>query len=968
LSKRLIYSDLNSLNQIGLEYYLNHEDLLYIIPYHEMKATMREEIWQSEDGQAVILQNILFIDQLFKDLYYKVDGRREIIGNDQLKYILLELLKEEDYEFFDESSADYIIEFIDEIDAELIDLEERITERKILVELRDIYHALKDRLEELGFITKWQSYQLLISELTQADFRYLYPEVKNIFFDRVYILRPAELELILILADWVEDTTILLDYNLDKKKLFSNLDSLFEEFKKADFVVEDYTEKDNGLIRSLFSNEVLVEEEKYCWQDEFEKEIRVIDLSDSVQELEAIAKKIRELAKEGENLSRIGIAFSSPNNYRPHLDRIFTEYNIPYRRKIPMPLISVPLIKELVGVLTILAGDFDDQDFLALASAEFLSLDCTSLLDKLNHILGEVRFEANGWSLVRLIEDKVRVIEDDELLGIIDFIKKNLKWNLGKKVTFKAFISKFIGLLNKFELADKLDEFEDGSEVMAVWNEFKNITAKLNKIADEKRTLKDWIKLLKLAIREANYTFDQGQGVEITGKIELRSGDYDYIFLAGMSHDLYPTASHNPLDRYFKELGMELTDDQVLDRYLFVDHLLGAKKGTFITYSKSASEEQALASSCIEELKRVVTLKKMEVEENLYSINELQQSLGLKLKAGKEYTDYTQGDDYHWQEDLLTKFRLLKERNRDEFAVYNGKLEEESNLNWLEEKFDDDYVYSADLLGSYANCPFRFLFEKVFKLSSFDLSEEILPFERGRFLHKIMEKFYSKFSAGKVTEDNQEEAAQVLLTATQEVLAEYPLFKESFYWQTEGNRYLQDDDLGVGLEKILAFERDSTIKSNKKTNHFTVREVEWEFDGLELIDDYKFRGRIDRINYHEEGWLGVIDYKTGSINNPVQIPLYIMAAKEEFEEDIVHGGYYILDPGKGLDYKKVKVTNEMYKSSTKATDRFNESLEEAKKNIKEYITNIKAGNFKLGDGDNGCSYCQCKFICRKEEA
>ncbi|SJZ77245.1 PD-(D/E)XK nuclease family protein [Selenihalanaerobacter shriftii] len=964
MSKRLIYSDINSVNDIGLNYYLENDNLLYILPYYEMKATMREKIWQSEDSQAVVLQSMLSIDQLFKDIYYKVDGKRQIINNDDLKYLLFQLLQEEDYDYFDESSTDYILEFINEIDAELVNLEERRLDKEILVELKDIYYSLKDRLDELNFITKWQSYQFLIENLTKADFVYLYPEVKNIFLDRVYIFRPAELELILILADWVEEMTILLDYNPDKKKLFSDLDPLFEKLKEAGFVIEDYTEKNNELIKKIFSNEVLAEDEKYIWQDELEKELKIIDLPNPVQELEVIAKKIRALAKEGENLSRIGIAFSTPGNYRPHLDRIFTQYNLPYKRKIPMPLISVSLIKELVTVLDILTGDFNSQEFLALISADFINLDSPSLLSKLDQVLKEVRFEAVGWHLIKLIEDKIRSLEDDELVTNLEFIKETFKWSLSKEVSFKDFINKFINILNKFELADKLEEFKEDSEVIVAWNEFQNIIAKLNNITDEKRTLKEWVKILRQAFQEGTYTYDKSQGVEITGKIELRSGDYDYIFLAGMSHDLYPTRGQNPLDKYFKELGMELTDDQVLDRYLFVDHLLGAKKGIFITYSKSASEEKALASSCIEELRRIVKLEEMKVEDNLYSIDELQKYLGKGLKVGEQYKLI---DDYSWNEDLLTKFRLLKDRNQDEFSAYNGQIEDKRNLNWLEEKFNDDYVYSADSLGSYANCPFKFLFEKIFKIRSLEFSEEIQPFERGRFLHKIMEKFYNKFSAGKVTEDNQEEAAKLLLEVTQEVLAEYPLFKESFYWQTEGERYLKDESLGIGLEKILAFERDSRIK-NKKTNEFTVKEVEWDFNELELVDNYKFSGRIDRINYHEEDWLGVIDYKTGSIRNPVQMPLYIMAANEEFSEDIVYGGYYILDPSKGIGYKKLNLTNEMYKSSKKATERFNNSLEEAKENIKEYITNIKTGNFKIGEDDNGCSYCQCKFICRKEEA
>ncbi len=54
---------------------------------------------------------------------------------------------------------------------------------------------------------------------------------------------------------------------------------------------------------------------------------------------------------------------------------------------------------------------------------------------------------------------------------------------------------------------------------------------------------------------------------------------------------------------------------------------------------------------------------------------------------------------------------------------------------------------------------------------------------------------------------------------------------------------------------------------NKKSQ-FVVKETEWSFSNLELVDGHYFRGTVDRIDHHpEEDVLGIVDYKSGSSDN-----------------------------------------------------------------------------------------------------
>ena len=108
MAKKLIYSDVNPKLDLGLDYYTEKDDLLYLLPYYQMKSTIREKLID-EDRKIVETKNILSIDQLFRELFYKVSGEYRMINDIDLKLCVYELLHEEKYHFFNQQSSDYIL-------------------------------------------------------------------------------------------------------------------------------------------------------------------------------------------------------------------------------------------------------------------------------------------------------------------------------------------------------------------------------------------------------------------------------------------------------------------------------------------------------------------------------------------------------------------------------------------------------------------------------------------------------------------------------------------------------------------------------------------------------------------------------------------------------------------------------------------------------------------------------------------
>ncbi|MBM7556789.1 PD-(D/E)XK nuclease family protein [Halanaerobacter jeridensis] len=961
MTKKLIYSDINPQLDTDLEYYQEHDNALTILPYYEMITAFRNRLVAQAPNGAVELNNLISIAQLLQELYVKV-GTKQLIKEQQLKYLVYELLKNNDYKYFDHKSIDYIIQFMNQVDARLVDLSEQEVSAPT-AELIAIYQAIKEELAEQGLVTKWQSYQELLNNIEQEDFAYLYPEIEELFLYRLQIIKAVELELILKLADFVSDTTIVLDYDPEKQKLFHNLKDVVERLEAEDFDVEARLEEEKTLIQDLFNDQFKVD--KYNWQQEMGTKLQVSSKADVVEELKATARKIVSLAKEGQSLDRIGIAFSSPDRYLQHLARVFNSYNLPYQQQIPHPLAESSLLQDIKVVLRLLQGDFTAEDLLVLLKSDWLELTPAAAADyHLEQILKEIRFPVEGWNLVDLILEQQEL--EAELQTALEQLQEYCCWRPKEEVSSEEFTARLKDLLTDLGLAQVLAEAP--ADITAAWQALQSQIASLQDLELGIKEVTEWVELVQLAIKEGTYTPDSNGGVEVTGKIELRSGDYDYIFLLGMSEELYPTIRQNPIDKYLEEVNIKVDNREVRDRYLLNDHLLSANKGIFMLYSKTGNQEEALSSACIEELSRVVELEEIPETDEIYSQQELQQVVGLDLQERKLNQVAL---DYDWGQGLEIKAKLTQGQVRDDLAGYNGNLQAKDNLNWLQNKYNDKYNYSASFLEKYLECPFQFLLDKVFELEEIEYEEEMNPLERGSLLHRILDQFYTKFAANKVTEENYQQAYETLVQVTKEVLNEYNLFEHSFYWATEGSRYLDNDQLGIVLEEFLENELNGTYNQyyskSIPASELEVKETEWEFKNLNLVDDYLFAGKIDRIDYHSgRDVMGVIDYKTGQLqykklsSAPVQIPLYMMAVKQEFAHEVGMGGYFGLHPKEDRDSRyKILLGNQLRKS-------YSGKLEEAEDKIREAVQGIKSGKFGPGENSN-CEFCNYWALCQKED-
>ncbi len=226
---------------------------------------------------------------------------------------------------------------------------------------------------------------------------------------------------------------------------------------------------------------------------------------------------------------------------------------------------------------------------------------------------------------------------------------------------------------------------------------------------------------------------------------------------------------------------------------------------------------------------------------------------------------------------------------------------------------------------TFITCPRKYLFRYLLYVKPpLTVEDEIEANVVGSVAHLALELFFNgqekrnfpKWSGGKLTGDNFEEARGRMLQAAGLALLDYGLIlrNQSDYLEQARDGIIgaliplnaQRGDLVAGLDgnqkrspgillRALLLQRDR-IKSLPTHTEFDFRD-----ETALRIGDLRLRGKIDRIDYTPGQELAIYDYKTGGTKKPndiklddlaglksLQLPLYLIAAQQVFGEQSIH--------------------------------------------------------------------------------
>ena len=229
---------------------------------------------------------------------------------------------------------------------------------------------------------------------------------------------------------------------------------------------------------------------------------------------------------------------------------------------------------------------------------------------------------------------------------------------------------------------------------------------------------------------------------------------------------------------------------------------------------------------------------------------------------------------------------------RAAFGPYDGKIRDPELLEALRERYDPlRSAVSASSLEDYATCPFSYLMKHVLGVEEEEEpteAVEVLPSERGRFVHALFAAVYRAKLAGRpLGELTDADVRDALAFASREAdrvradLAAGP----AVAWQAARRQALAE------LRQVLEVERaeDGDAAPREFELAFGPPDGGGEF-ALEIAKGraLRLRGRIDRVDDLADGGVQVVDYKTGTSKHPkknsfaggqqLQLPLYLLAA------------------------------------------------------------------------------------------
>jgi len=212
-------------------------------------------------------------------------------------------------------------------------------------------------------------------------------------------------------------------------------------------------------------------------------------------------------------------------------------------------------------------------------------------------------------------------------------------------------------------------------------------------------------------------------------------------------------------------------------------------------------------------------------------------------------------------------------------------------------------LLSATALEAYASCPRSYLLGRVLRLGEDDRPEqidEIIPSERGKLLHGVLERFVAESLQADTVPTPQQCWPETARERLFEILDE-ELAKAQARGVTGGRVSTRILHRRLSTEMKLFLHTDNELRAERGSTPIEA-ELGFGFDDepseVVLPDgrSVRLRGRVDRVDSTDDGGLLIIDYKGGSGRaftgleaNPLdggrrmQLPLYARVVADKLD-------------------------------------------------------------------------------------
>jgi ATP-dependent helicase/nuclease subunit B len=283
-------------------------------------------------------------------------------------------------------------------------------------------------------------------------------------------------------------------------------------------------------------------------------------------------------------------------------------------------------------------------------------------------------------------------------------------------------------------------------------------------------------------------------------------------------------------------------------------------------------------------------------------------------------------------------------------------------------------ILSAGALERYADCPVRWLVDRELQPAPLEPDSDALA--RGSYMHAVLEQVLRRLAAP-VTPDNLSQALDLL----DEALAETA--HRIAAGRGEAVRAGWTRSVAADLRRYLAYEaRDGStwpIRGVELRFGFDQPDEPDSLPALELDENVRLRGIIDRVDADADGHAIVRDYKSGSArpehqgarwqtDRQLQVALYMIAVRDLLGLEPVAGFYQPLGGGdlraRGVFVKEETPGDRLVANDGRDPEELEELLNEARARAIALAAQIRAGSLEPCPATCSRDGCRYPGICR----
>lgn len=640
--------------------------------------------------------------------------------------------------------------------------------------------------------------------------------------------------------------------------------------------------------------------------------------------------------------------------------------------------------------------------------------------------------------------DKSKKYSPQEFSNIIkeDIIAKfNIKeriYSLAKQLQNKQLIEKYSEFYIQHISEQLKKDVTALMEFVSLVDEFAEIHSIL--YPNSKYKLQDFLYKLKIAISNKKYQVRESadRGVKITSVEQIVGIPFKVVILCGAIDGDFPLAFRTDytLGKILpKSESRHLEAEKILFFKTLTNNIELLDKGEhkiFITYPEFSEQEENLMSSFISALFTVTTLNS-ELSNRHYKLTDLHETRKFDEEIETLIKTEIPFIDYITEEGELIEKVLKKEIPLENASEIISESDIEQTQEYINTTINEELIFGENLpdklkeflnqmqnkvfsiseVENFVECPHKYFIKYILRISEpEEKATEISSLDVGNLLHKIAAEFMSSFKNGDEEYSNgliklNPNKKQFYINKINLIAEKYLEFYKNFDYEYN---VLKIKLFGKKNNGILSFwlERELAYQSSGIGFYPAYFEKPFgdKFNGLEISDGVKVRGKIDRIDINKQhNKFIVIDYKKSNSSVPntlndilagksFQMPVYIEATKKILDGLRPAGGiYFLFEPMYNFEnvINKTTVpallqinycinTEVYYKNSFTTEDDPTKDYTKEDKNVKidlqlvldknlekfeEAIKNITEGKFSIRTNDKKiCANCTYTTLCR----